>query len=491
MIIDIGAENSDLIIAESENMWMRSVPVGGNNFTEALIESFKLKFPKAEEMKRNAATSKYGRQILQGMKPVFSDLVSEIQRSIGFYSSTHRDSRITKVLALGGTFRLPGLLKYLQQNLQLEVVRIDRLEAPMPAEARFAATFNENILSSVGAYGLAVQAMGKAKITSSLLPEKIRRERMWKAKTKWFAAAAAMCVVGTAVPIAKLYADTKAFNDKSQVRAEILNQQNVAKRLDGEWKKIESSGDEDRKQIDNYMKLLSSRGINIGICNEIGKAFPVETAADLAKPRAQRESVSLVGWSMRYDTNVENWLAMSGDEFNTLAEKIDVGQGGGPNAGVPGVGIASTAAPGPAHRGFLLTLLCRTPNVDPTPLVSRTVADALRSRNFKSLNPPPGFSIERVTIPSKVKFSTAYPAGNSQPKPPPPVFVPPPAAGEAPGFVQPAAPVNGPGVAAPARDPFADPVRKGESMKDDSLVTVLAVIMVDPPKPPEKDAAKK
>ncbi len=113
MIVDVGAENSDLIIAEGENIWMRSIPIGGNNFTEALVKSFKLKFPKAEELKRNAATSKYGRQILQAMKPVFSDLVSEIQRSIGFYSSTHRDSRIAKVLALGGTFRLPGLQKYL------------------------------------------------------------------------------------------------------------------------------------------------------------------------------------------------------------------------------------------------------------------------------------------------------------------------------------------------------------------------------------------
>jgi len=178
MVIDVGAENSDLIIAEGESVWMRSIPVGGNNFTEALVKSFKLKFPKAEELKRNAATSKYGRQILQAMKPVFSDLVGEIQRSIGFYTSTHRDSRISNVLALGGTFRLPGLQKYLQQNLQLEVVRIDRLNASTPADARFAASFNENILSSIGAYGLAIQAMSQGKITSSLLPGKNRRDRM-------------------------------------------------------------------------------------------------------------------------------------------------------------------------------------------------------------------------------------------------------------------------------------------------------------------------
>jgi type IV pilus assembly protein PilM len=118
MIIDMGAENTDLIIAEGETVWLRSIPIGGNNFTEALVKAFKLNFAKAEDMKRNARTSKYARQIFQAMRPVFADLVAEVQRSIGFYASTHRDARIKKIIALGGTFRLPGLQKYLNQNLQ-------------------------------------------------------------------------------------------------------------------------------------------------------------------------------------------------------------------------------------------------------------------------------------------------------------------------------------------------------------------------------------
>src|SRR5215211_1609084 len=199
MIIDLGAENTDLIIAEGESIWLRSVPIGGNNFTEALTKAFKLRFEKAEELKRNAQTSKYGRQILQAMRPVIADLVAEIQRSIGFYSSVHRDSRIQRVLALGGTFKLPGLQKYLQQNLSLEVQKVDALGQAPPAEAKVAAALNDNLLSSVGAYGLALQALGEGKITSSLLPQVIRRERMWREKTKWFGAAAACFVAATSL----------------------------------------------------------------------------------------------------------------------------------------------------------------------------------------------------------------------------------------------------------------------------------------------------
>jgi type IV pilus assembly protein PilM len=211
MIVDLGAENTDLIIADKDTIWMRSIPIGGNNFTQTLEKAFKLPFTKAEDLKRNAATSKYARQIFQAMRPVFADLVAEIQRSIGFYASVHRDSRIRRIIALGGTFRLPGLQKYLQQNLQLDVERPDNLAAGAPLDPKLASTFNENLLSVVGAYGLALQAMGESKITSSLLPGKIRREKLWKEKTKWFAAAAALFVVGTAVPLTSYFVHNMRF----------------------------------------------------------------------------------------------------------------------------------------------------------------------------------------------------------------------------------------------------------------------------------------
>jgi len=42
---------------------------GGNAFTKAIADTFKLNFEKAEKLKRTAPMSKYARQILQAMKP--------------------------------------------------------------------------------------------------------------------------------------------------------------------------------------------------------------------------------------------------------------------------------------------------------------------------------------------------------------------------------------------------------------------------------------
>src|SRR5262245_40299796 len=261
MLIDLGAENTDLIICDNDTIWMRSIPIGGNNFTETLVKGFKLPFNKAEDLKRNAATSKYARQIFQAMRPVFADLVAEIQRSIGFYSSVHRDSRIKKCIALGGTFRLPGLQKYLQQNLSLDVERLDALGGGVPTDPKLAATFNENLLSVVGAYGLAVQAMGEGKITSSLLPAAIRREKLWKEKTPIFGAAAACFVIGTGLALGGYFLQNVSYQGKQAVRDIFQGKQDEAKRLDTAWQDIENSGSSDRALMTNVEGLLKYREI--------------------------------------------------------------------------------------------------------------------------------------------------------------------------------------------------------------------------------------
>ena len=41
ILIDVGAQNTDLIIVEPNSCWTRNIPLGGNAFTETLVRSFK------------------------------------------------------------------------------------------------------------------------------------------------------------------------------------------------------------------------------------------------------------------------------------------------------------------------------------------------------------------------------------------------------------------------------------------------------------------
>ncbi len=227
ILLDVGAENTNLVIADGERVWIRNVPLGGNNFTQALCKEFKLQFSKAENLKRHAAESKHAKQVFQAMRPVFGDLLTEIQRSIGYYTSLHRDSRIERIVALGNAFRLPGLTKFLSQNLGVEVAKVEGFETLADAEALSAPLFRENVLSFGVAFGLALQGLGVAQIGTSLLPPEILSAKIMKRKRPFFVAA------GVA-----LLAAVGAFA-YDQVAASSEIDEATAKRLSSDVKKIE------------------------------------------------------------------------------------------------------------------------------------------------------------------------------------------------------------------------------------------------------------
>jgi hypothetical protein len=159
----------------------------------------KLTFAKAEHLKRNATKAEDPKKIFQSMKPVFSDFAGELQRSLGFFSNTHRQAQIKQVVGLGNAFRLPGLQKFLSQTLGLEVQKIESFQRLKGDEVTQSPVYTENILSFTVAYGLALQGLGLTRLRTNLLPQEIQFERLIRSKKPWVAVAAASMLVGTGV----------------------------------------------------------------------------------------------------------------------------------------------------------------------------------------------------------------------------------------------------------------------------------------------------
>jgi type IV pilus assembly protein PilM len=217
LLADVGTDKTDLVVADGARIWTRTIQIGGNDFTEALVKAFKLSFAKAERLKRTAATSKYARQIFQAMRPVFADLVQEIQRSVGYYTSLHRETRFKRLIGLGNGFRLPGLQKFLEQNLGIPVVRIDSYNRLRPSPTVNAPTFTENVLSFAVAYGLALQGLELTEVNTNLLPGEIAQRRVWAKKRPWFAAAAALLLVALAMFPIRASSDRSALSGMGKI----------------------------------------------------------------------------------------------------------------------------------------------------------------------------------------------------------------------------------------------------------------------------------
>lgn len=225
IILDMGAENTTLVICTRDAVWQRSIRIGGNTFTQAIADAFKLNFQKAEKLKRTAPVSKYMRQIYTAMKPVYTELGGEIQRSLGFYSSSAqgRDKAFTQMIATGGGMKLQGLAKYLQQTLGISVVKPDSFERLKLSPEVSTAKFHENVSDFGVVYGLGVQLIHQAKIQTNLLPRKIARAMAWTRKARLFTIAAGVLVLVMLLGLVRAFRDLRQYEGFSSARSEVAS----------------------------------------------------------------------------------------------------------------------------------------------------------------------------------------------------------------------------------------------------------------------------
>jgi type IV pilus assembly protein PilM len=317
VVLNIGAENTDLVVCTASTVWQRCIPMGGNNFTTAIADAFRLNFEKAEKLKRTAPMSKYARQILQAMKPVFTDLASEIQRSLGFYSSSSPGSKLSKIIALGGGTKMQGLLKYLQQTLQLSVERPDSFKKLSINSSVSAANFHENVCDFGVVYGLALQVLGLGRIESNLLPGNIARSMSWRSKAMYFTIAACMLLVVSILSFGRTFFDRANYADKENTRRQISSVISDAERsiknLEEQRSKKSVSEAAIKKEFDLFkyrdMVPLLHESIVSVLPNQnnnpdqkkLYEAFAKDDVeAILQIPRKERKQIFITGMSVKY-----------------------------------------------------------------------------------------------------------------------------------------------------------------------------------------------
>lgn len=133
VFVDLGAETTDILVTEGERLRLtRNVNIGGASLTRAVSGRLDVEFPIAEELK-----TEKGRVLLEGeplpddqavlsmheaMLPILTDLATELRRSLDYFQTRWRESRIGRVVLSGGTARLANLDRFLSLELGVESV---------------------------------------------------------------------------------------------------------------------------------------------------------------------------------------------------------------------------------------------------------------------------------------------------------------------------------------------------------------------------------
>ncbi len=195
VLMDMGADSTDLILLDSDKTWIRNIPIAGSHITKQLEEKFKIPFAEAEKLKLKSTGTMQAQKIFKVMKPTLSEMSAEISRSIGYYASQVPDVKFKDAYITGNSSQLVGLRRFLAESLELDVKGMERFQRISIAPGASSETLNENFPAFAVALGLAIQGLGEADVCINLIPAPVRAAREEKRRRPWLLASAAVLVV--------------------------------------------------------------------------------------------------------------------------------------------------------------------------------------------------------------------------------------------------------------------------------------------------------
>ncbi len=311
VLLDIGSDNTDLIVSDGDRTWIRNMPIAGNSVTEALQEQFKCSFAEAETLKIKAGDSRDAQKILQVMQPVLEDLSSEVARSIEYYQKSVPDTKFEKLLLLGNGMRLVGLREAIAAAIDIPVVKLVRLSAVQYGPGLSMDAVREQLPGLGVALGLALQGCDVSPIPVNLLPEDTQVERELSRKRPWYIAAGLAAILGVGALWMLASSDRSAVNTSLQKSQQVVGNYNDASKRHAELSDTRAL----RDAVSAAQALGANRGRWLPLWKAIASAVPAANTATAAGSDTNRV------WLLAVDTG---WTAGSPTLKTTDATQTNV-----------------------------------------------------------------------------------------------------------------------------------------------------------------------
>jgi type IV pilus assembly protein PilM len=125
------------ILLSGNFAFMRDISIGGNRYTETIQKELGVSHEEAEKAKKgmpSGAEDEIAGGGVEGLdkdalnavvETVSGEIASEIVRSFGYFRTTTGHEQIDRVLLCGGSAKLPLLVSFLQEKLEIPVEMAD------------------------------------------------------------------------------------------------------------------------------------------------------------------------------------------------------------------------------------------------------------------------------------------------------------------------------------------------------------------------------
>jgi len=198
IVLNIGGRSTNLLFAEGERFFARTIPIAGHSITQQIAKEFGIGLPEAEELKRHHGfvalggayaepESETAANVSKIIRNVMARLHGEIARSINSYRVQHKGQRPTKMYLTGGSSILSYCDIFFSEKLNIPVEYFNPFQVvslqPTVDRQRLqevAHMFSETI-------GLGLRYSTQCPIELSLIPITLRRQQNLAKKKPYLA----------------------------------------------------------------------------------------------------------------------------------------------------------------------------------------------------------------------------------------------------------------------------------------------------------------
>jgi type IV pilus assembly protein PilM len=131
VLIDIGANTTSVVISNNGvPQFVRIIPTGGADLTQALREGLEIESVEAERLKRSLGlakqvTSPEQQRAVEIIYQITSELLNSLRNTVNYFVNTRPHEVVSQIIMTGGGAELPGLQDALSEMTRVPVVAGD------------------------------------------------------------------------------------------------------------------------------------------------------------------------------------------------------------------------------------------------------------------------------------------------------------------------------------------------------------------------------
>jgi type IV pilus assembly protein PilM len=167
VLVNIGASIINInVLRGGVTAFTRDITLGGNQYTEEIQKQLNVSYEEAEALKIGGDIVRDSQAVVPEeveaiIRTVSENVATEIQRSLDFYAATSTEEEISRIFLSGGSAKVPGLLRTIQDKTGLPVEVVNAFRRIEINEKDFNIAFlNEVAPMAAVAVGLAMRRAG-------------------------------------------------------------------------------------------------------------------------------------------------------------------------------------------------------------------------------------------------------------------------------------------------------------------------------------------